>query len=197
VLPILLALLAAEGRPLFYWGARPPVIVTGPAERAEAGGVEARVREVHAAADGDDLVLRLTFDRPVREAMYVGGAPASGRLRAVIYLDDDDDRTTGLDEGAMDLRTGAERRLELGVLAMGADPDEKREASAVLSATLHALSREGRRRTLWRADDAASPERVSARGEWVEIRMPGARPRTRIVLTGGGHAWDGRLPVAR
>ena len=201
VLPLLLiALMSAgvpsEGRPLFYWGARPPVIEArhdGPAS------IEARVIEVHAARDGADLVVRLTFDRPVRTALHLpNGTPVSGRLRASLDLDTDDDRRTGFVGGAKDLRTGANLRLELGAIAMGADPEEKRPASALVAATLFSLTSEGRRRTLWRSDDSADPRRISAHDDGVEVRIPGslakAGPRTRLILTDAEGAWDGRLP---
>jgi hypothetical protein len=57
--------------------------------------------------------------------MYAAnGAPVSGRLRAVLYVDADDNPKTGLAAGPKDPRTGADRRLEVGVIAVGADPDE-------------------------------------------------------------------------
>src|SRR5260370_24124024 len=82
-----LLLAPAPGRPLFYWGARSAVIATG----AEPGqGIEAQVLEVHAALDKGDLVLRLTFDRPVHAAIYLPGrVPVSARLRAGLFLDAD------------------------------------------------------------------------------------------------------------
>ena len=194
MLILVLAALLAEGRPLFYWGARPPVVSVAAEPRA---GDEAAVTEVHAALDKGSLVLRFTFDRPVREAIFLpDGSPVSGRLRAVVYLDLDDDRSTGADLGPLDLRTGAERRLEVGVLSIGEDAEERREAAAAITATLAALSPHARRRTLWRGDDTATPRRVSARGEWVEVKLPpdpAIRPGTRIVLAEGGRASGGRL----
>lgn len=197
-MPILLAALlqAAPAPPLLYWGARPPVIATG---LAPARGEEARVLELHAARDGPDLVLRLTLDRPVERALNLpGGGPVSGRLHAVLYLDADADRASGFEQGSLDLRTGADYRLELGVVTIGEDPLEKRPASALVTATLVALSPEGRRRQVWRTDDAARPRQVSCHGEWVEVRLPGSsaplRPGARVVLTQGERAWDGRLP---
>jgi hypothetical protein len=194
LLPVLL-LAFTPGRPLFYWGARPPVIAT----EAEADrGPEARIVEVHAALDRGDLVLRLTLDRPVQEALYLPtGEPVSGRLRAVLYLDADGDRATGLDQGPRDLRTGADYRLEVGVVALGEDKDEKLPAQALVTAFLASLAPDGRRRSLWRGDDAATPDRVSVRGEWVELRLPGAlvplRPGARLILTDGERSWDGRI----
>lgn len=170
------------------------ILVEAAAERSE----EAWVLEVHAALDHEGLVLRLTFDRPVREALYLaGGAPVSGRLRAVLYLDADDDRATGLDQGPRDLRTGADQRLEVGVVSVGEDPEEKRKASAVVSASLFSLAPDGRRRSLWQGDDAASPRELSVHGEWIEIRLPPARPSVRVgarlILAFGDRSWDGRL----
>jgi hypothetical protein len=199
LLPLLIVLAGAgappEGRPLFYWGARPPVIQ---ARHEGPGSNEARVAEVHAARDGGDLLVRLTFDRPVRTALHLpNGTPVSGRLRASLDLDTDDDRRTGFAGGAKDLRTGAELRLELGAIAMGADPDEKRPASALVAATLFGLTPEGRRRTLWRGDDTAAPRRISAHDDAVEVRIPAtlakAGPRIRLILTDAEGAWDGRL----
>jgi hypothetical protein len=190
-----LGLLVAEGPPLFYWGARAPVISVENAG-SPGEGVAARIQEVHAALDKDLLVLRFTFDRTVREATFQGGAPVSGRLRANLYLDRDGDRTTGLDEGPADLRTGADLRLEVGVVAVGEDPEEKIVASALLMATLVALAPDGRRKTLWRADDAQNPREVSARGEWLELRLPAlaqVRPEVRLILGLDDRTLDGRL----
>lgn len=196
MLELLLLLLAAvPGRPLFYWGARPALIAT----EAEPGqGVEAQVTEVHAALDQGELVLRFTFDRPVQDAIYLpGGAPVSGRLRAILYVDADADRTTGWDTGPDDLRTGAELRLEVGVVALGADPEEKLPAQALVTAFLAALGRDGRRKSLWRGDDESAPQQVSVRGEWVELRLPARGPvvgaGARLVLAAGERVWDGRL----
>lgn len=201
---ILTPWLAAEGRPLFYWGGRAPCIEVPrptPAERQRGEArpaAEARVTEVHAALDAQELVLRFTFDRPVVSATRLpDGAPVSGRLRAVLYLDRDGDRSTGWAAGEADLRRGAEGRLEIGVLALGADPDEHIEAQAVITATLHALSGRGSRRTLWRGDDEAAPGHVSARGDWLEVRLPRgawpAAPGTRLVLAEGERMFDGRV----
>ena len=201
-LPLLIALTAAgalhEGRPLFYWGARPPLIQ---ARHEGAGSAEARVVEVHAARDGADLLVRFTFDRPVREALHLpDGTPVSGRLRAALDLDMDDDRRTGFAGGDKDLRTGADLRLELGAITMGADPEEKRSASVMVAATLFALTPEGKRRSLWRGDDAADPRQVSAHDDVVELRLAGqaakAGPRARLILTDEAGAWDARLAEA-
>jgi hypothetical protein len=197
---LLLALLlaAADSRPFVYWGARPAIVSfeeTGPR------GDEARLLELHAMRDAKRLVLRFAFDRPVREALYLAdGSPVSGRLKAVLYIDTDDDRASGVQQGGSDLRTGAERRLELGAMSVAADPDEKREASVVVSATLHGLSREGRRRTLWRADDE-DPAALRLVGDAIEIRVPedsvGSVGTLRLVLVSGDTAKDGRLPEGR
>jgi hypothetical protein len=190
-----LLLVPAPGRPLFYWGARPPLIAT----EAEPGqGVEAQVLEVHAALDKGDLVLRLTFDRPVHDAIYLpGGVPVSGRLRAVLYLDADADRTTGWDAGPDDLRTGAEYRLEIGVVALGADEEEKLPAQALVTAFLASLGREGRRKSLWRGDDGGAPEHIAVNGEWIELRLPplelGVKEGARLVLAAGERVWNGRV----
>ena len=196
MLALLVLLAAAEGRPLFYWGARPAVVTAE--VPPSAGAAEARVAEVHAAAEPKGLVVRFTFDRPARDAMQLpDGTPVSGRLRAVLYLDADDDRKTGLDQGPLDPRTGAEGRLEVGVVSVGEDPEENRRASAVLTVTLASLRRDGSRKTVWRADAESDPSEVSAHGEWVEVRVPAAavEPRApiRLVLAEGSRTFEGRL----
>ena len=188
-----LFLLAAVGRPLHYWGARPPVVV---ADVSHGAGLEAQVEEIALALDQGALVFRLTFDRPVRDALYLkDGTPVSGRLRAAVYLDADDDRTTGLAQGSLDLRTGADYRLEVGVLALGADEDEKRPAEALVTATLFSLQGE-KRRTVWRADASADPRAVSAYNEWLDVRLPvgavSAKAGARVILAAGARSWDGR-----
>lgn len=195
----LVAPAGAEGRPLFYWGSRPPLLsVPAPAAGAPSSD-EARVVELHAARDGGGVVLRFTFDRTVAAATHLpDGTPVSGRLRAVVYFDSDGDRATGWRAGASDLRTGADRRLEIGVLSLGADPEEQVAAQAVVTAGLHALDARGRRRTLWQADDAADLQSVSARGEWLEVRLPASawagNDRARLILAVGEQVLDARLP---
>jgi hypothetical protein len=196
VLLISLLFLAGEGRPLFYWGSRAPAIETG----AAAGETEeAVVQQVHAARDGAALTLRFSFDRPVRKAMYLAdGRPVPGRLRAVLYVDRDGQRGTGLTSGEQDPRAGCELRLELGVLTLGADAEERRDAQALVTATLYDLAPGGRRRRTWQRDDSAHPGDVSAHGEWVELRVPwervGAEPSARLVLATGDRTWLGRIP---
>lgn len=197
---LLLGFLTAEGPPLFYWGARPAVIATETGTSTRGEGVvalTARVAEVHAALDKGALVLRFTFDRPVREATNLpDGAPVSGRLRANLYIDRDDDRSTGLQEGPADLRTGADLRVEVGVVAVGEDQEEKLAARALLSAILASLTPDGRRKTLWRADDLGSPREVRAHGEWLELRLPALAqvgPKARLILSLDDRALDGRL----
>ena len=190
---LFLFLLAAAGRPLHYWGSRAPVVI---AEVERGRGTEAQVEEVTAVLDQGSLVFRLTFDRPLRDALYLeDGTPVSGRLRASVYLDADDDRKTGLDEGAMDLRTGADHRLDVGVLALGGDPAEKRPAQALVTVALVSVL-DGRRRTVWRADDSSHPEAVSVYGEWLDVRLPkgAASPKAgaRVILASGGRSQDGR-----
>ncbi len=195
MLALALVLLAAPGPPLFYWGARPAVIVT---DVASAQGVEAQVAEVHAALDKGDLVLRFTFDRPVKEAIYLpDGAPVSGRLRAALDIDADGDRNTGFASGPADLHTGADHRVEVGVVALGKDEEEKLAPRALVTAALLALAPDGRRKSLWRADDADNPGQVSIRGDWVELRLPldkvPARDGSRLILSQGEKVYDGRL----
>ena len=187
-------LLAAEGRPLFYWGARPAVVT---AEAGEKDAVHARVTEVHAAIDGADVMLRFTFDRPVRDALSLDGAPVSGRLSALLEIDADDDRATGLDAGPLDLRTGADRRIEVATRYLGADPAERRTASVEVTARMASVSREGRLRTLWRETDDGDPRRLSWHADVLELRIPAARldlqARSRFILSGAEGVWDGRL----
>ena len=193
--------LLAGGRPLHYWGARAAAIVVGTEGQPEApgpSGVEAAVREVHTAVVDGDLLLRLTFDRPVEASLYLPGrVPVSGRLRVALYFDTDNRVTTGLAAGAQDARKGAERRLEVGVVALGEDPEEQRQATALVLATLSSVSGAFFQEVLWRADDEASPQAVSWRGEWLELRVPGEAlglgPQTRLVLSQGGQASVGRL----
>jgi hypothetical protein len=187
-----LALPAAEG---FAWGNRAPVIVRAGAPRPQ--GEQAAVVSVHAALDGPDLVVRFTFDRPVQRALYgADGKPVSGRLRAILYVDADDDRKTGLLAEAKDPRTGADRRLEVGVVAVGADPDENVGAAAVVTASLADLAGK-RRRSRWRGDATATPRQVLTGGRWVEVRLLGERgpwKRTsRLVLAEDDVFLEGRL----
>jgi hypothetical protein len=186
-------LLAAPGRPLHYWGAR-PAVVTAEVQRGQ--GLEAQVEEVGLVLDKGAVVVRLTFDRPVRDALFLkDGAPVSGRLHAAVYLDADDDRSTGLAQGPLDLRTGADFQLDIGVMALGGDADEKRPAQALVTATLFSLQGD-RRRTVWRGDDAANPQAVSAYSEWLDVRLPAGvvSPKTgaRVILAAGARSWDGR-----
>jgi hypothetical protein len=183
---------AAEG-PGFTFGNR-PALIRAP---ATAGGNVAAVTEVHAALDGADLVVRFTFDRPVQRALYAAdGAPVSGRLRAVLYVDADDDKKTGLAAGPKDIRTGTDRRLEVAVIAVGADPEENRGAEAVVTAALSDLAGKSRL-SRWRGDTAATPRQVSTSGRWVEVRLMGERgpfKRTaRLVLADGERLLEGRL----
>ena len=134
----------------------------------------------------------------MREATRLpDGAPVSGRLRATLLIDRDADRATGLDQGPDDLRTGADLRLEVGVVAMGEDAEEHRPAMAVVTVTLASLSHEGRRQTLWRADDSEEGSRqVRTSGEWLEIRLPaeaGVLPAARLVLNLQSRTLEGRL----
>jgi hypothetical protein len=143
-------------------------------------------------------VLRFDLDRAVRAALFLeDGTPVSGRIRAVLYIDADDDPRTGFDAGANDLRTGADDRLDIGSVSIAADPEESRPASAIVAATFYSLTRDGRRRTLWRADDEAEPRRVSAHGEWIEVRLPpeAFRPgvAARLILATEAAVHAGRL----
>jgi hypothetical protein len=197
---VLLALIVALAVPGaeagFAWGNRPPVIARDAATPPREGLV-AKVVSVHAAVDGADLVLRFTFDRPVQRAMYAeSGAPVSGRLRAILYVDADDNRKTGLLAAANDPRAGADRRLEVGVVAVGADPEENLGSSAVVTAALSDLAGK-RRRSRWRGDAAATPRQVVTGARFVEVRLTGERgpwKRTsRVVLAEDDVLLEGRL----
>ena len=194
---LLLVMLVAQapGRPLFYWGSRPATIVTPAAARE---GVAARVTEIHGVVDDGDLVLRISFDRAVGDALHLAsGAPVSGRLRAALYVDGDVDRFTGWVAEPGDPRAGADYRIDLGVLALGADPDEGIEAQALVTVSLFALTRQGRQRGLWRTDHGASPDRVSIRGDAVEVRVPGdtvsVLPTSRISMVVDEKGLEGSL----
>ena len=192
---LLLALvLASQGPPLFYWGSRPPVVL----REGGTDGDLARVLEVHAARDGSDLVVRLSFDRPVQQTITTAdGAPVSGRLQVVLYIDVDDDRATGLAAGPRDFRTGAERRLEVGTQYLGEDPPERAVPAVAVRLTLSSVATDGSRRTLWRRDDSDTPRAIRLSGEWLEARVPldrvGLQARARLILVDGDQAWDGRL----
>lgn len=195
VFALVVALAAPAAEPGFAWGNRPPVIARASAPRE--GDLEAAVVSVHAALDGPDLVVRFTFDRPVQRAIYgADGAPVSGRLRAILYVDADDDRKTGLAAAANDPRSGADRRLEVGVVAVGADPEENVGASAVVTASLSDLAGK-RRRSRWRGDTAATPRQVVTGARWVEVRLLAERgpfKRTsRLVLAEDDVFLEGRL----
>jgi hypothetical protein len=190
-----LFLLASGGRPLHYWGARPAVVTAAEVQRGK--GLEAQVEEVGLAIDKGALIFRLTFDRRVRDALFLkDGTPVSGRLHAAVYLDADDDRNTGLAQGPQDLRTGADYELDVGVLALGGDAEEKRPAQALVTVTLFSLHG-NRRRTVWRGDDSADPQAVSAYDECLDVRLPaGALPAkegARVILAAGGRSSDGRF----
>ena len=108
---LLLVLILAQpvGRPLFYWGARPASIVT---EVAPGNGLAAQVTEVHGVVDDGELILRVSFDRPVSDALYLpSGAPVSGRLRVALYVDGDAIRTTGWAAEPGDPRGGEDSLL--------------------------------------------------------------------------------------
>lgn len=197
IVSALLLAAVAEGAPLFYWGARPALISTAAGDKTSAA---ANLVEVHAAQDARGLIVRLTFDRPVRDALFLpDGTPVSGRLRAVLYCDADGERSTGWDAGEADLRRGAEWRLEIGTLAMGAEPEEHTAAQALVTASLVALERDGRQRPLWSADHQSAPRQISFRDTWLELRIPREHwqpaSRARLILSTGDTFLDGRIPA--
>jgi hypothetical protein len=186
-------LLLAAGRPLHYWGSRAPIVV---AEVQRGAGPSAQLENVSAVMTEGSLVLRLTFDRALHDVLYLkDGSPVSGRLRATVYLDVDDDRHTGADLGPADLRTGTDFELDLGAMTLGADPEEKRPAQALVTIAL--VSRQdGRRKTVWRADDSSHPDAISLYGSWLDVRLPkGAlspKSGARVILVSSGRSFDGR-----
>ena len=98
------------------------------------------------------------------------GRPVSGRLRAVLHLDADASRKTGLDLPG-DPRMGADYRIEVGVIALGKDPDENLPERALVTVAASSLLPDGRRRAAWHADSDDSVA-VSIRGPYVEFRIP-------------------------
>jgi hypothetical protein len=194
---LLLVLLLTQplGRPLFYWGARPATIVTGV---APGGGLAAQVTEVHGVVEEGELILRVSFDRPVSEALYLpSGAPVSGRLRAAVYVDGDADRNTGWSAPPGDPRAGADYRIDLGVLALGADPGEGISAQALVTVSVFALTSHGHQRGLWHTDHSASPDQVSIRGDAIEMRLPAGSvsvvPTARLALVVDERGFEGAL----
>ena len=192
----LLALLLLQSRAPFYWGARAPVVAPGKPARAS---LEARVTEVHAAVDAGDLVLRLSFDREVRSALEQSdGTPTSGRLNAVVYFDVDSERETGFAGASNDPRTGCERRLEIGALFVGEDPEEDREAVALVTTSLAEIDPRGRQSRIWNADEQSDPSPLLVWRDWIEMRIPGrllgVQPGSRLVLSQYGGTWSGLIP---
>jgi len=191
----LLLLLLAQGRPLFYWGARSPLI---DARDVPAPPEVARLLEVHAALDAGDLVLRFSLDRSVDAATHLpDGTPVSGRLQARLYVDGDGDPATGLAGSPADPRVGAERLIELSALYVGEDEEEKRPAEVRVRVSIDAMGPGGDRQMLWAADHLSDPERLSLRGDWLEARLPafqaGVSEGSRFVYATGSETRSGRL----
>jgi hypothetical protein len=188
---ILALLLALQGPPFFYWGSRPAVIVG-------ASSAEPAVEEIHTVVVGDEVILRFTWNQPVEELLFSQeGRPVSGRLRATLYWDTDGTSLTGEDFGRDDLRSGADLRLDVGVVAIGEDPAEGREARPLVTAALYSLSRTTSQSLRWRTDSDVRPLTISRRGTWLELRIPanllGATSETRLTLAQGGVATSGRF----
>jgi hypothetical protein len=195
LLPASLALLP-QARPLFYWGARTPLI---DARDVEAPPEAARILTIQAALDAGDLVLRFDLDRPVRAATHLpDGTPVSGRLQARLYVDGDADAATGLaGEGSRDPRVGAERMILLSTLYMGEDEEEGRPARALVQVAIDSLDAGGRRRTLWARDHLGAPDRIALHGDWLEARLPALQAAvgagSRFVYAVGSSVREGRL----
>ena len=186
-----LVLLALQGPPLVYWGAHPAAIrVTVPDQSS--------IEEVRTMRTADSVVLRFSWKLPVEDLVVTAsGEPVSGRLRATLYWDVDGFPLTGIEMGRSDLRTGSEFRLEVGVVAMGEDPSEHRTARPLLVATLYRLNGRGGQAVVWRTDADQRPRNISARGTWLDLRLPAElinpSEDTRLVLVQDGVATSGRF----
>jgi hypothetical protein len=186
-----LVLLALQGPPLIYWGAHPAAIrVTEPDQSS--------IEEVRTMRTADSVVLRFSWKLPVEDLVVTAsGEPVSGRLRATLYWDVDGFPLTGIEMGRSDLRTGSEFRLEVGVVAMGEDPSEHRTARPLLVATLYRLNGRGGQAVVWRTDADQRPRNISARGTWLDLRLPAElinpSEDTRLVLVQDGVATSGRF----
>lgn len=191
-------LLAAppQSRPLFYWGARTPLV---DARDVETPPEVAAVETIHAALDSGDLVLRFDLDRPVEQATHLpDGTPVSGRLQARLYVDADADVSTGLAGSAdRDPRVGADRMILLSTFYMGEDEEEGRPAQALVRIAVDSLDAEGHRRTLWARDHLGAPDRIVLHDDWLEARLPvfqtGVQAGSRFVYAVGRAVREGRL----
>lgn len=190
----LLALLP-QARPLFYWGARSPLV---DARDVEAPPEVARIETIHAALDSGDLVLRFDLDRTVQAGTHLAdGTPVSGRLQARLYVDGDADPSTGLGGEASDARVGAERLILLSTVYMGEDEEEQRPARALVRVAIESLDSDGRRSTLWARDHLGAPDRIVLHEDWLEARLPAFQARvsdgSRFVYAVGNALREGRL----
>jgi hypothetical protein len=185
-----------QARPLFYWGARSPLV---DARDVEAPPEVARIQTIHAALDSGDLVLRFDLDRTVQAGTHLpDGTPVSGRLQARLYVDIDADPATGLGgDAANDARVGADRLILLSCVYMGEDEEEQRPAEALVRLAIDSVDAEGRRSTLWARDHLGAPDRIVLHEDWLEARLPvfqaGAREGSRFVYAVGSATREGRL----
>ncbi len=185
-------LLLAQGGPLFYWGDRAPTVEM---PRSRAAG-EPAIETVHAAREGADLLLKISYDRPLSEALQLSdGTPVSGRLRALLYLDCDAERKSGLEGREDDARVGAERLIEVGVMALGADEEEHLPARALVMVGISELLPRGERKITWQADEDTEPKVIALRGHSIELRLPSGLclcgPRARLIVAQGGELGSG------
>lgn len=192
-------LFLAQDAPLFYWGDRAPTVEMA---SRPASASDPAIETVHAARDGANLLLKISYDRPVSEGLYrPDGTPVSGRLRALLYLDCDSDRKSGLEGRDDDARVGAERLIELVVMALGADAEERLPARALITVGAYEVLAGGERKATWQADEDTEPRVIALHGQSVELRLPAALclcgPRARLIVaqTGefGSGLFDARL----
>jgi hypothetical protein len=186
-------LLAAEAKPLFYWGGRAPTIEMALVVRSAN---DPAIETVHLAREGAYLLIKISYDRPVSQALHLpDGTPVSGRLRAHLYVDCDATRTTGLTGANDDARVGSERLIELAVMALGADPEEHLSARALVTVGVYELLPGGERKSSWQVDEDTEPKAVAVHGQSVELRLPAAMclcgPRARLVLAQAGEFGNG------
>jgi len=188
--------LLPQARPLFYWGARSPLV---DARDVEAPPEVARIETIHGAIDSGDLVLRFDLDRPVEAGTHLpDGTPVSGRLQARLYVDADADTATGLGgEAATDRRVGADRLILLSTVYMGEDEEEQRPARALVRIAIDSVDHDGRRATLWARDHLGAPDRIVLHDDWIEVRLPvfqvGVGEGSRFVYAVGSAIREGRL----
>ena len=177
------SLVPAEGPPLFYWGSRPPVIA---AERPAAAGVEAQVQE-DPRRPGQGRARGALHLRPLGARGH-----ARGGRRALFRAG------CGPCSSSTATRIGPPASTRGPTTCARAPTCAWRSACSRSARTPRSIvrpwpwspppswasSREGRRQTLWRADDAEGGSRqVRTSGEWLEVRLP-AQPAVQVPRLG-------------